>query len=128
MGRSACRTWSAPHAADPQQVKLAFDYVLALQTGGEDASEAVVERMAHADRAQLSFIPLWLAEDVIFPVTNVADDADPWGDSFALDEAGCVLLSVLRDWKRERSPSAIPGIACSSSTSSRREAGTPPPR
>ncbi|MEV4453747.1 hypothetical protein [Streptomyces mirabilis] len=40
----------------------------------------------------------------------MADDAHPRG-AFALDEVGRVLLSALRDWKRERSPSAVPGIA-----------------
>ncbi|MHA5054841.1 hypothetical protein [Streptomyces sp. SD15] len=54
--------------------------------------------MAHADRAQLSFVLLRLAEDIVFPATAVADDADPCGDSFALDEVGCVLLSALQGW------------------------------
>ncbi|MFJ8948370.1 hypothetical protein ACIRG4_34995 [Streptomyces sp. NPDC102395] len=47
----------------------------------------------------------------LLPVTDLAPDADPCADSFALDEAGCVLLATLQEWTRECVPSAIWGIA-----------------
>ncbi|MFD7667739.1 hypothetical protein [Streptomyces sp. NPDC059788] len=90
----------------PQQVERGFDYLLALQTGGG----AAVAGRAEAD-PELPFVLLRLAEDIIWPATAVNGEAAPCADSFALDEAGCVLLSALRDWARDSPTTAAPGIA-----------------
>lgn len=68
-----------------------------------------------------------------FPVTAVAPDADPRGDSFALDEVGSVLLAALHEWARECLPRATWGASPTPSsgsprTSSRRRARTSPTR
>lgn len=76
----------------PEQVEQAFDYLLAPQMGGG----AAIAGRAEAD-PELAFVLLRLAEDVIWPVTAVDGDTDPYADSFALDEVGCALLSALRD-------------------------------
>jgi hypothetical protein len=89
-------------------VEQGFDYLLALQMGGEDA----VAGRTEAD-PELASVLLRLAEDIIWPVKAVDGEADPCADSFALDEVGCVLLSALRDWARNSPTTAAPGTACS---------------
>ncbi|MET9294849.1 hypothetical protein [Streptomyces sp. NPDC003077] len=89
----------------PEQVERGFDYLLALQMGGGAA-------VAGRAEAELAFVLLRLAEDILWPVTAVdGQTTDPCADSFALDEVGCVLLSALRDWARESPTTAVPGIA-----------------
>ncbi|MEU9298537.1 hypothetical protein [Streptomyces sp. NPDC048266] len=90
----------------PEQVKRGFDYLLPLQMGGG----AAVAGWAEADPG-LAFVMLRLAEDIIWPVTALDEDADLCADSFVLDEVGCVLLSALRDWARDSATTAVPGIA-----------------
>ncbi|MEE1753027.1 hypothetical protein [Streptomyces sp. SP18CS02] len=90
----------------PEQVERGFDYLLALQMGGG----AAVAGRAEAD-PELAFVLLRLAEDIIWPVTALDEDADLCADSFVLDEVGCVLLSALRDWARDSPTTAVPGIA-----------------
>ncbi|SES31177.1 hypothetical protein SAMN04487983_104210 [Streptomyces sp. yr375] len=93
----------------PEEVELAFDYLLAIQAGSEHALGTVIERTKAAPAPTV--LLLALAEDVILPVTDLAADADPCADSFALEEVGCVLLATLQEWTRECVPSAIWGIA-----------------
>ncbi|MFH8533507.1 hypothetical protein ACH4GE_34420 [Streptomyces tendae] len=76
----------------PDQVERGSDYLLALQMGGG----AAVAGRAEAD-PELAFILLRLAKDIVWPVTAVDGEADLCAASFAVDEVGCVLLSVLRD-------------------------------
>ncbi|MET7435891.1 hypothetical protein ABZT16_44530 [Streptomyces flaveolus] len=90
----------------PEQVEEGFDYLSALQLGGEDAATG----RAEAD-PELAFVLLRLAEDIVWPVTAVDGESDPCADSFALDEVGCVLLSALRDWARDSPTTAVPGTA-----------------
>ncbi|WP_327372404.1 hypothetical protein OG393_00040 [Streptomyces sp. NBC_01216] len=90
----------------PKQVERGFDYLLALQMGGG----AAVAGRAEAD-PELAFVMLRLAEDIIWPVTALDEDAELCADSFALDEVGCALLSALRDWARDSPITAAPGIA-----------------
>jgi hypothetical protein len=80
----------------PEQVELGFDYLLALQMGGG----AAVAGRAEAD-PELAFVLLRLAEDIVGPATAVDGEAELSADSFALDEVGCALLSVVRDWARD---------------------------
>ncbi|GGK31611.1 hypothetical protein GCM10011583_74310 [Streptomyces camponoticapitis] len=90
----------------PEQVELGFDYLLALQMGGG----AAVAGRAEAD-PELAFVLLRLAEDIVGPATAVDGEAELSADSFALDEVGCALLSVVRDWARDSPVTAVPGIA-----------------
>ncbi|WP_406415204.1 hypothetical protein OH809_43665 [Streptomyces sp. NBC_00873] len=90
----------------PEQVGRAFDFFLALQTGGGGN----VTGRADAD-PELSFVLLRLAEDIVLPATAVSSDCELTADSFALDEVGCILLSVLRDWARDSPATAALGIA-----------------
>ncbi|MCX4444821.1 hypothetical protein [Streptomyces sp. NBC_01789] len=91
----------------PQQVERGFDDLLALQMGGA----AYAARKSEAT-PELAFVLLRLAEDIIWPATAVdRETTDPCGDSFALDEVGCVLLSALRDWARDSPTTAVLGIA-----------------
>lgn len=90
-------------------MELVFDYILALQTGGQYAFSSVFER-AGADPVP-GFLLLRLAEDIIFPVTAVAPDADPSADPFALDEVGCVLLATLQERTSECLSSATWSVA-----------------
>ncbi len=90
----------------PEQVARAFDFLLALQMGGEGN----VAGRANAD-PELSFVLLRLAEDIVLPATAVSSDRELTADSFALDEVGCILLSALRDWTRDSPATAALGIA-----------------
>ncbi|MCX4598827.1 hypothetical protein OG819_58195 [Streptomyces sp. NBC_01549] len=93
----------------PEEVELAFEYVLAIQDNSDHAVAAVFDR---TKAVAAPAVPLLrLAEDIILPVTDLAADADPCADSFALDEVGGVLLAALEEWTRECVPSAIWGVA-----------------
>ncbi|MFF4427444.1 hypothetical protein ACFY04_43230 [Streptomyces sp. NPDC001549] len=70
----------------PERVERAFDYLIALQTGGGSH----VAGRAEAD-PELAFLLLRVAEDVIWPMAAVGEESDPHSDSFALEEAGCIL-------------------------------------
>ncbi|MFI1607770.1 hypothetical protein ACH4YN_37630 [Streptomyces griseofuscus] len=84
-----------------------FDYLLALQTGGDAYAAGRMETTP-----ELAFILLRLADDIVWPVTAVdGGTTDPCADSFALDEIGLVLLSALRDWARDSPTTAVAGIA-----------------
>lgn len=93
----------------PEEVELAFEYVLAIQGHSEHALTTIVDRTR--DVPAPTYLLLRLAEDIILPVTDLADDADPCADSFALDEVGGVLLAALQEWTSECVPSAIWGVA-----------------
>ncbi|GHB32540.1 hypothetical protein [Streptomyces chryseus] len=90
----------------PEQVERAFDYLLALQTGGGSN----VAGRADAD-PELAFLLLRVAEDVIWPMAAVGEESDPHSDSFALEEVGCILLSALRDWAQDSPTTGALGIA-----------------
>ncbi|MFD9418810.1 hypothetical protein ACFWC9_29470 [Streptomyces goshikiensis] len=79
-----------------EEVDRAFDYLLALQMGGENYASGRTPATP-----ELAFPLLQLAENIVFPVTGVLGDGKPHADSFALDEVGCILLSALRDWTRD---------------------------
>ncbi|MFE2168899.1 hypothetical protein ACFXB3_28180 [Streptomyces sp. NPDC059447] len=89
----------------PEQVERAFDYLLALQGGGGSH----VASRADAD-PELAFLLLRVAEDVIWPMTAVGEDSDPY---FGLlrPEVGCILLSALRDWAQDSPTTGALGIA-----------------
>jgi len=89
----------------PEEVELAFEYLLAIQAGSEHALGTVIDR-AKAVPAPTVLL-LALAEDIILPVTDLAPDADPCADS-ALDEVGCVLPSALRDGRGTHPPQRRP--------------------
>ncbi|MGM0361735.1 hypothetical protein ACNFRX_17210 [Streptomyces griseoaurantiacus] len=93
----------------PEEVELAFEYLLAIQTNSEHGVSTIIDRTNAAPAP--TYLLLRLAEDIILPVTDLAPDADPSADSFALDEVGCVLLATLEEWTRECVPSAIWGLA-----------------
>jgi hypothetical protein len=93
----------------PEEVELAFEYLLAIQDHSEHALATVIDRTKAVPAP--TYLLLRLAEDIIIPVTDLAPDADPCADSFALDEVGCVLLAALEEWTRECIPSSIWGIA-----------------
>ncbi|MFI5681930.1 hypothetical protein [Streptomyces cellulosae] len=93
----------------PQEVELAFEYVLAIQGHSEHAVATAVDRTQAVPAP--TYLLLRLAEDIILPVTDLAADADPCSDSFALDEVGGVLLAALEEWTRECIPSTIWGVA-----------------
>ncbi|HEY9327538.1 MAG TPA: hypothetical protein VIS09_04780 [Streptomyces sp.] len=80
----------------PEEVDLAFDYLLALQMGGGNYASGRTSATP-----ELAFPLLRLAENIVFPVTGVLGDGEPHADSFAQDEVGCILLSALRDWTRD---------------------------
>ncbi|MFJ9427720.1 hypothetical protein [Streptomyces sp. NPDC101249] len=90
----------------PDQVERGFDYLLALKTGG---GKYVSSRTLATP--ELAFLLLRLAENTVFPVTAVLGDGEPYTDSFALDEAGCIFLSALRDWTRGSPTTAVLWIA-----------------
>ncbi|MFJ3637601.1 hypothetical protein [Streptomyces sp. NPDC090112] len=90
----------------PEEVDRAFDYLLALQTGGGNHASGLTPATP-----ELAFVLLRLAENIVFPVTGVLGDGEPHSDSFALDEVGCILLSALRDWTRDSPTTAVLGIA-----------------
>ncbi|MFE1453405.1 hypothetical protein [Streptomyces olivaceoviridis] len=90
----------------PEQVEQGFDYLLALQTGGGSYAAGRTEATP-----ELAFILLRLAEDIMWPVTAVDGETDPYAASFALDDVGCVLLSAPRDWARDSPTTAVLGIA-----------------
>ncbi|WP_331734176.1 hypothetical protein OG345_41510 (plasmid) [Streptomyces sp. NBC_01220] len=89
-----------------EEVDLAFDYLLALQGGGGNYASSRTPATA-----ELAFLLLRLAENIVFPVTGVLGDGEPHTDSFVLDEVGCILLSALRDWTRDSPTTAVLGIA-----------------
>lgn len=89
-----------------EEVDLAFDYLLALQGGGGNYASSRTPTTA-----ELAFLLLRLAENIVFPVTGVLGDGEPHTDSFVLDEVGCILLSALRDWTRDSPTTAVLGIA-----------------
>lgn len=93
----------------PEEVELAFEYVLAIQDQSQHAVATIVDRTRAVPAP--SYLLLRLAEDIILPVTDLAADADPCADSFALDEVGGVLLATLEEWTQECIPSAIWGLA-----------------
>ncbi|MFF7452072.1 MULTISPECIES: hypothetical protein [unclassified Streptomyces] len=93
----------------PEEVELAFEYVLAIQGQSQHTVATIVDRTGAAPAP--SYLLLRLAEDIILPVTDLAADADPCADSFALDEVGGVLLATLEEWTQECIPSAIWGLA-----------------
>ncbi|MFF5721261.1 hypothetical protein [Streptomyces buecherae] len=69
----------------PHLAELGFDYVLAVEAGDNATARA---RGRAVD----------------------GETTDPCVDSFALDEVGCVLLSVLRDWALDSPDTAVLGI------------------
>ncbi|MET9554542.1 hypothetical protein [Streptomyces sp. NPDC006645] len=74
---------------------------------------AAVAWRAKAD-PELAFVLLRLAEDIVGRATAVDGEAELSADSFALDEVGCALLSVVRD-----SPvTAVPGASPAASSGS----------
>jgi hypothetical protein len=93
----------------PQEVELAFEYLLAVQDPSEHAVSAIVDRTNAVPTP--TYLLMRLAEDIIRPVTDVAADADLGADSFALDEVGGVLPATLEEWTRECVPSALWGVA-----------------
>ncbi|MFL4953280.1 hypothetical protein ACJ6WE_39815 [Streptomyces sp. MMS24-I31] len=93
----------------PEEVELAFEYVLAIQDQSEHGLAAAVDRTKAVPAP--SYLLLRLAADIILPVTDLAADTDPCADSFALDEVGGVLLAALQEWTQECVPSAIWGVA-----------------
>ncbi|MGW3124564.1 hypothetical protein ACWDBW_46995 [Streptomyces sp. NPDC001107] len=101
--------------------ELTFEYVLAIQGDSEHALATGVDR-TRAVPAQ-TYLLLPLAEDIVLPVTDLAADADPCADSFALDEVGGVLLAALEEWTRECVPSAIWAARTPSSGSPRTSCG-----
>ena len=93
----------------PYEVELAFEYLLAVQNPEGDGVSALIES-THAEPVP-AFMLLRLAKEIIRPVTDLADDADPNADSFVLHEVGNILLAALEEWTRECLPSALFGIA-----------------
>ncbi|MFE9679538.1 hypothetical protein ACFYO5_36455 [Streptomyces sp. NPDC006259] len=93
----------------PDEVELAFEYLLAIQDHSEHALATVIDRTKAVPAPTV--LLLRLAEEIILPITDLAPDADPCADSFALDEVGGVLLAALEEWTRECVPSSIWGIA-----------------
>ncbi|MFF8557176.1 hypothetical protein ACF058_30705 [Streptomyces sp. NPDC015501] len=90
----------------PEEVDLAFDYLIALQMGGGSYASGRTPATP-----ELAFLLLRLAENIVFPVTGVLGDGEPHADSFALGEVGCTLLSALRGWTRDSPATAVLGIA-----------------
>ncbi|MEU6965965.1 hypothetical protein [Streptomyces chrestomyceticus] len=90
----------------PQQVERGFDYLLALQTGVALWSPGGRKRTRS-----------WRSSCCGWPRTSSGPSRPRTGrprrgaDSFALDEAGGVLLYALRDWARDSPTTAAPGIA-----------------
>ncbi|MET8481865.1 hypothetical protein ABZV68_32530 [Streptomyces clavifer] len=93
----------------PYEVELACEYLLAVQNPEVDGVSALIES-THAEPMP-TFILLRLSEDIIRPVTDLADDADPNADSFVLHKVGDILLAALEEWTRSCLPSALFDIA-----------------
>ncbi|MER6374435.1 hypothetical protein ABT255_40130 [Streptomyces mirabilis] len=89
----------------PEEVELAFEYLLAIQAHSEHSLATVIDRTIAVPAP--TYLLLRLAEDNILPVTDLAPDADPCADSFALDEVGCLLLAALEEWTRECCPVSL---------------------
>ncbi|MGW3984102.1 hypothetical protein [Streptomyces mirabilis] len=89
----------------PEQVELAFEYLPAIQDRSEHALATFIDR-TNAVPAPTVLL-LRLAEDIVLPVTDLAPDADPCADAFALDEVGGVLLAALEEWTRECCPVSL---------------------
>jgi hypothetical protein len=93
----------------PEEVELAFVYLLAIQDHSEHAMATVIDR-TNAAPAPTALL-LRPAEDISLPVRDLAADADPSANSFARHEIGCVLHATLVAWTRACVPGAIWGIA-----------------
>ena len=91
----------------PEQVELAFDYMLAVDTGDDDtATELAIE--IHPYPGLLGAV----AENIVFPVTALSDDTDDLNaDSFVLHELGVVFIMAIRAWSHCCPVSAAPAIA-----------------
>ncbi|MFC9431661.1 hypothetical protein [Streptomyces sp. NPDC056987] len=93
----------------PEEVELAFEYLLAVQNPHGHAVTAICDRTKGVPEP--AFLLMQLAEDILRPVTDLAVDADLCADSFALHEVGNILLAMLEEWTRECLPSSLWGIA-----------------
>ncbi|WP_406073160.1 hypothetical protein [Streptomyces virginiae] len=76
----------------PHLVQLDFDYILAVEAG----DDATASRLA-LEVEQLSGLRPAIAELVVFPVTALSDDTEPFADSFVLDEVGVLYLMAIRE-------------------------------
>ncbi|MFI5868298.1 hypothetical protein [Streptomyces sp. NPDC051546] len=95
-------------ALSPAQVQLAFDYVLAVDARDDNAVDRLAIELLHHHPGLLVAI----AEELIFPVTALPDDAgDINADSFVLAELGVLFTAVIRMWSHDCPASAAPIIA-----------------
>ncbi|MER6445428.1 hypothetical protein [Streptomyces venezuelae] len=76
----------------PHLVQFGFDYVLVVEAG----DDATASRLA-PEVAQLSGLLPAIAELVVFPVTALSDDTEPFSDSFVLDEVCVLYLMAIRE-------------------------------
>ncbi|MFG2979463.1 hypothetical protein ACGFYY_41565 [Streptomyces sp. NPDC048331] len=94
-------------ALTPAQVQLAFDYVLAVDAGDDDA----------VDRLAIELLPhpgllVAIAEELILPMTALPDDVDDINaDSFVLDQLGVLFMTAIHMWAHDCPASAAPTIA-----------------
>ncbi|WP_148591644.1 hypothetical protein [Streptomyces sp. WAC01526] len=91
----------------PEQVQLAFDYVLAIDASDADTAADLMTKLTPYPGLLGA-----VAQEIVFPVTALSDDMDDvTADSFVLDELGVVFLMAIRGWNDACPRTALPGIA-----------------
>ncbi|MFJ9412472.1 hypothetical protein [Streptomyces sp. NPDC101393] len=91
----------------PEQVQLAFDYVLAIDASDDNTVADLMTKLIPYPGLLGA-----VAQEIVFPVTALSDDMDDvTADSFVLDELGVVFLMAIRGWNAACPGTALPGIA-----------------
>lgn len=90
----------------PHLVQLGFDYILTVESGGDVKATRLAPEVE-----QLPGLLPGIAELIVFPVTALSDDTDPYADSFVLDEVGVIYPMATREWATHAPAAAAPGIA-----------------